>query len=65
MSDRSPSALALGGECRGAFRGLQLGARLVRADVEAAKRPPSKRNKAATTANGAGKVSADVDTSEV
>ena len=48
----------------GAFRGLQLGARLVRADVEAAKRPPSKRNKAATTANGAGKVSADVDTSE-
>ena len=49
----------------GAFRGFHVGARLVRADVEAAKRPPSKRNKAATTANGAGKVSADVDTSEV
>ena len=38
----------------GAFRGLELGARLERADIEAAKRPPTKRDKA--PANGAGKV---------
>ena len=37
----------------GAFRGLELGAALERADIEAAKRPP-KRDTAAT--NGAGKV---------
>ena len=39
----------------GAFSGLELGARLDRADLEAAKRPPTKRDKAAA-ANGAGTV---------
>ena len=38
----------------GAFRGLTLGASMGRADIEAAKRPPAKREKAA--ANGAGMV---------
>ena len=46
----------------GAFRGLALGARMDRrADIDAAKRPPTKRDKE----NGSGKVGADVDTSEV
>ena len=50
----------------GAFRGLILGARMARADLEAAKRPPkpSTAPTAATAANGTGKAPADVDTSE-
>ena len=41
----------------GTFRGLTLGAPIARADMEAAKRPPAKRDKAATAAaNGTGTV---------
>ena len=40
----------------GAFRGLTLGARMGRADIEAAKRTPPRRDRAA--ANGAGTVAA-------
>ena len=48
----------------GAFRGLELGASMDRADVAAAKRPSAAKRDTAAAANGAGKVGADVDTSE-